>query len=86
MALMFAVLGFILLVANAIILYRIRREVNALIRTPFERTPAVMFSFSEYRVLRLYRQSNPDSWLWHAYYVTGIGSGLCFLVALKSLK
>ena len=86
MALILAILGFILLVAHATITYRMRKEVNAGIRAPFERIPAVMSTWSEFRLLRSYRQSYPTSWLWHAYYLTAIGFALCFLGAIESLK
>ena len=83
MALTFVLLGFIFLVAHVVLLYRMRKEVNARIRTPFERIPAVMFSLSFYRMLRLHRQSFRFSWLRQAAFLTEIGCALCLLEAIK---
>ena len=86
MTLMFVVLGFILLVANLVTLYWMRKQVNARIRTPFERIPVLMFTPSYFRMLRLHRESYPSSWLWHAHHLTDIGFALCILGAIRSFK
>jgi len=83
---LFAVLGLILLVADLVTLYWMRKQVNDRIRTPFERIPALMFTPSYFRMLRLHRQSYPSSWLWHAHHLTEIGFALCILGVVKSLK
>lgn len=82
---MFVVLGLGFVVAEWVIAYRLRREVNRLL-TPFERIPAAMWSLRYFRMLRLHRQFFPSSRLRHVLFLCEIGFLLCVYEAIHFAK
>jgi hypothetical protein len=81
-----AVFGFIFLVADLVLDHWRRKLVNDCICTPFERIPVLMFAPSYLRMVRLFRESYPTSWLTPAHILTRIGIALCAYEVLKSWK
>jgi len=63
-----------------------RKLVNDRIRTPFERIPVLIPELSYFRMIRLFRESYPASWLWPAHLLTRIGIVLCLYEVVKSWK
>jgi len=82
----FAVFGFIFLIAGFVLDYWRRKLVNDCIRTPFERIPVLMFAPSYLRMVRLFRESYPTSWLAPAHILIRIGIALCAYELLKAWK